>query len=157
MNGPVMASMKVKTRYTGDSAEQTDAMIALCESLRERYPQRGFKSEHCRAQMYSLSTQYLKMWCLVTAERIAKESKAARISAKVHAKAARIAELVESARIVQEYEATRIAAKVEEARITARIATVLSRRHESASTRRPVEQSYKCKEAERQRSIFGCV
>ena len=120
-------------------------------------------SEHCRAQMYSLSMQYLKTWCLVTAERIAKESEAARISAKVHAKAAA---LVESARIVQEYEATRIAAeveaariaaKVEEARITARIAAVLSRRHESASTRRPVEQSYKCKEAERQRSIFGCV
>jgi hypothetical protein len=117
-------------------------------------------SEHCRAQMYSLSTQYLKTWCLVTAERIAKESEAARISAKVHAKAAA---LVESARIVQEYEATRIAAeveaariaaKVEEARITARIAAVLSRRHESASTRRPVEQSYKCKEAERQRFEF---
>jgi hypothetical protein len=120
-------------------------------------------SEHCRAQMYSLSTQYLKMWCLVTAERIAKESEAARISAMVHAKAARIAALVESARIAAEVEAARIAAeveaariaaKVEEARITARIAAVLSRRHESASTRRPVEQSYKCKEAERQRFEF---
>jgi hypothetical protein len=113
--------------------------------------------------MYSLSTQYLKMWCLVTAERIAKESEAARISAMVHAKAARIAALVESARIAAEVEAARIAAeveaariaaKVEQARITARIAAVLSRRHESASTRRPVEQSYKCKEAERQRFEF---
>ena len=50
-------------------------------------------SEHCRAQMYSLSTQFLKTWCLVTAKRIANESEAARISAKVHAKAAMIAAL----------------------------------------------------------------
>ena len=116
-------------------------------------------SEHCRALMYSISTQFLTTWYLVSAKRMAKESEATRISAKVHAKAARIATLVESARIVQvdeatriaaEVEAARIAAKVEEARITARIAVVLSRRHESDSTCRPVEQSYECKEVERQ-------
>jgi len=48
-------------------------------------------SEHCRAQMYSISTQFLKTWYLVSAKRMAKESEATRISAKVHAKAARIA------------------------------------------------------------------
>ena len=42
-------------------------------------------SGHCRAQMYSLSLQFLKTWCLVTTLRIAAESETARISAQIEA------------------------------------------------------------------------
>jgi len=56
-------------------------------------------SEHCRAQIYSLSSQDFMTWSLVTARRIATESEAARISAKAHAEAIRIAVEVEAARI----------------------------------------------------------
>ena len=58
-------------------------------------------SGHCRAQMYSLSSQFLKTWCLLSARRIAAESEAARIAAQI--------------------EATRIAAEVEAARIAAKL------------------------------------
>ena len=57
-------------------------------------------SEHCRAQMYSLSTQFLKMWCSVAASRAAE---------------------VEAARIAAQIEATRIAAEVEAAKIAAKL------------------------------------
>jgi len=86
-------------------------------------------SEHCRAQIYSLSSQDFMTWSLVTARRIATESEAARISAKAHAEAIRIAVEVEAARIAVEVEATRITAmiamEVEATRITAMIARKL--------------------------------
>ena len=77
-------------------------------------------SGHCRAQMYSLSSQFLKTWCLLSARRIAAESEAARIAAQIEA--ARIAAEVEAARIAAEIEADRIAAEDEAARIAAVIA-----------------------------------
>ena len=77
-------------------------------------------SGHCRAQMYSLSSQFLKTWCLLSARRIAAESEAARIAAQIEA--TRIAAEVEAARIAAEIEADRIAAEDEAARIAAVIA-----------------------------------
>ena len=138
-------------------------------------------SGHCRAQMYSLSTQDFKTWSLVTARRIAVESKAARISAEAHAdaridaevEATRFAADVEATRIAAmiaaEVEAARIAAEVEAAMIAARIAAMIARHDvkivadveaaristaESASAHRPVEQSSECKQAERERYKF---
>ena len=138
-------------------------------------------SGHCRAQMYSLSTQDFKTWSLVTARRIAVESEAARISAEAHAdaridaevEATRIAADVEATRIAAmiaaEVEAARIAAEVEAAMIAARIAAMIARHDvkivadveaaristaESASAHRPVEQSSECKQAERERYEF---
>jgi hypothetical protein len=123
-------------------------------------------SGHCRAQMYSLSSQFLKTWCLLSARRIAAESEAARIAAQIEA--TRIAAEVEAARIAAKIEADRIAAEVEAARIAAEIARIA--RHdafitaqieaarlsaaESASAHRPVEQSPECKQAERERYEF---
>jgi hypothetical protein len=78
-------------------------------------------SGHCRAQMYSLSLQFLKTWCLLSARRIAAESEAARIAAQIEA--TRIAAEVEAARIAAKIEADRIAAEVEAARIAAVIAS----------------------------------
>ena len=120
-------------------------------------------SGHCRAQMYSLSSQFLKTWCLLSARRIAAESEAARIAAQIEA--TRIAAEVEAARIAAKIEADRIAAEVE----AARIAAVIARRDaflaakveaarlsaaESASAHRPVEQSPECEQAERNRYEF---
>ena len=64
-------------------------------------------SGHCRAQMYSLSSQFLKTWCLLSARRIAAESEAARIAAQIEA--TRIAAEVEAARTAAKIEADRIA------------------------------------------------
>jgi hypothetical protein len=116
--------------------------------------------------MYSLSSQFLKTWCLLSARRIAAESEAARIAAQIEA--TRIAAEVEAARIAAKIEADRIAAEVEAARIAAEIARIA--RHdafitaqieaarlsaaESASAHRPVEQSPECKQAERERYEF---
>jgi hypothetical protein len=109
---------------------------------------------HCRAQMYSLSSQDFKTWSLVAARRIAVESESARIAAKVHAEATRISAEVEAARkIAVEVEATMIAAEVD----ATRIASVIARRDafmESTSAHHPVEQSPKCKQAERERYEF---
>jgi hypothetical protein len=119
-------------------------------------------SGHCRAQMYSLSSQDFKTWSLVTARRAA-EVEAARIAAQIEA--TRIATEVEATRIAAKIEADRIAAEVE----AARIAAVIARRDaffaakveaarlsaaESASAHRPVEQSQECKQAERDRYEF---
>ena len=123
-------------------------------------------SGHCRAQMYSLSSQFLKTWCLLSARRIAAESEAARIAAQIEA--TRIAAEVEAARIAAKIEADRIAAEVEAARIAAEIARIARRdafitaqieaarlsAAESASAHRPVEQSLECKQAERDRYEF---
>jgi hypothetical protein len=120
-------------------------------------------SGHCRAQMYSLSSQFLKTWSLLTTLRIAAESEAARIAAQIEA--TRIAAEVEAARIAAKIEANRIVVDVEAARIAAEIARIARRDAfiaakieatrlsdgESASAHRPVEQSQECKQAERDR------
>jgi len=123
-------------------------------------------SGHCRAQMYSLSSQYFKMWCLLSARRIAAESEAARIAAQIEA--TRIAAEVEATRIAAKIEADRIAVEVEAARISDEIARIARRdavisvqieaarlsAAESTSAHRPVEQSPECKQAERERYEF---
>jgi hypothetical protein len=112
-------------------------------------------SGHCRAQMYSLSTQDFKTWSLVTARRIAVESEAARISAEAHADA-RIDAEVEATRIAAEVEATRIAAMIarHDVKIVADVEAARISTVESASAHRPVEQSSECKQAERERYEF---
>ena len=99
-----------------------------------------------------------KTWSLVTAMRIAAESEATRIAAKVHGEATRIAPEVEAARIAAEVEATRIAAEVEATRIDARVATEVDAARmsavESASPHRHVKQSPEYKQAEREKYEF---
>jgi hypothetical protein len=173
--GPLMEETTVGVNSSGDNQK---SFLRLTDYLRDQDAvgmitnlQSGMTlflkpSGHCRAQMYSLSSQDFKTWSLVTARRIAMESEAARISAKAHAEAARIAaEVVAARKIAVEVEAARIAVKIEAIRIAAGIA----RRHaflaaeveaarlsaaESASAHRPVEQSPECKQAERDRYEF---
>ncbi len=65
-------------------------------------------SGHWRAQMYNISSQAFKTWCLVTAWRIAAESKSARISAEVHANA-RIAVEAKAESAAREFAASHLA------------------------------------------------
>jgi hypothetical protein len=107
--------------------------------------------------MYSLSSQFLKTWCLLSARRIAAESEAARIATQIEA--TRIAAKVEADRIAAEVEAARIAAEIariarRDAFITAQIEAARLSAAESASAHRPVVQSPECKQAERKRYEF---
>ena len=108
---------------------------------------------HCRAQMYSLSSQFLKTWCLLSARRIAAESEAARIAAEVEA--TRIAAKIEADMIAVDVEAARIAAAIariarRDAVISVQIEAARLSAAESTSAHRPVEQSPECKQAERE-------
>jgi phosphoribosylformylglycinamidine (FGAM) synthase PurS component len=106
--------------------------------------------------MYSLSTQFLKTWCLVAASRAA-EVEADRIAAEVEA--TRIAEKIEVDMIAVDDEAARIAAAIariarRDAYIAADIEPARLSAAESASAHCPVEQSKECKQAERDRHKF---